>query len=346
MPLERSFVKYRIQGRCTRDDAWRKAEKESVRTRIDADGKYLFKLLVEAGLSRETAYAEVSKSGLSVLDDKDDLAGRFGRMNMNDRRQTSDFDYKGHPVRHAQPRDTYREESYTPDGKGYRVRVQGPNGSYEKTTYYTSRSGQPDDYPPMPGRSRSGGHHRQGSSFPNIDDVFDNVFSGSFFSDSKFGSSRRTPDSFEQPDYYVRSARPGDHEREQRGSGRNHRSRRPTDDDEDDYFTRPRASRHQPRRGYASDDEEEPARPNQYEKLAKGPSLYDILGVRFSATPDEIKAAHRKLSMKWHPDKVPPEQKKLATKKMAEINRAYDVLKDPDARKSYDIHDGEIPKGY
>jgi curved DNA-binding protein CbpA len=32
---------------------------------------------------------------------------------------------------------------------------------------------------------------------------------------------------------------------------------------------------------------------------------YEVLGLQHNATEDEIKAAYRRLAMKWHPDKNP-----------------------------------------
>lgn len=60
---------------------------------------------------------------------------------------------------------------------------------------------------------------------------------------------------------------------------------------------------------------------------------YEVLEVSKSATAAEIKAAHRKLARKYHPDvnKSPDAQKRFA-----EIQAAYDVLSDPKKRKLYD----------
>ncbi|KAF2655301.1 heat shock protein DnaJ, partial [Lophiostoma macrostomum CBS 122681] len=65
---------------------------------------------------------------------------------------------------------------------------------------------------------------------------------------------------------------------------------------------------------------------------------YVVLGMSRSATADELKAAYRKLSLKNHPDRVKGGEaaRKAATDKMAEINRAYDVLKDEKQRGWYD----------
>ena len=57
---------------------------------------------------------------------------------------------------------------------------------------------------------------------------------------------------------------------------------------------------------------------------------YAILGLSPGADLPEIKAAYRKLSMKYHPDKVGhlgEEFKKVAEEKMKEINNAYEFLK-------------------
>jgi DnaJ like chaperone protein len=56
---------------------------------------------------------------------------------------------------------------------------------------------------------------------------------------------------------------------------------------------------------------------------------YATLGLQPGATKDEIKKAYRKLSMKYHPDKVRhlgEEFQKIAEEKMKEINAAHDYL--------------------
>lgn len=66
--------------------------------------------------------------------------------------------------------------------------------------------------------------------------------------------------------------------------------------------------------------------------------LYKLLSVSKIATVDEIKKAHKKLCLKYHPDRVSggAAAKKVATDKMAQINQACDVLKDHNMRTYYD----------
>jgi DnaJ-class molecular chaperone len=61
--------------------------------------------------------------------------------------------------------------------------------------------------------------------------------------------------------------------------------------------------------------------------------FYGILGVEKCASEDEIRAAYRKLAMKWHPDKNSSQE---AHDKFVAINEAYSTLKDAEKRVLYD----------
>jgi len=60
---------------------------------------------------------------------------------------------------------------------------------------------------------------------------------------------------------------------------------------------------------------------------------YEILGVPRTATPDEIKAAYRKLARKYHPD---VSKEPNAEARFKELGEAHEVLKDPEKRALYD----------
>jgi molecular chaperone DnaJ len=62
--------------------------------------------------------------------------------------------------------------------------------------------------------------------------------------------------------------------------------------------------------------------------------FYETLGVRQDATDEEIKKAYRKLVFEYHPDRHP--DSKVAEEKIREINAAYEVLGDPESRRSYE----------
>ncbi len=60
---------------------------------------------------------------------------------------------------------------------------------------------------------------------------------------------------------------------------------------------------------------------------------YNVMGLKQDASPSEVKVAYRRLARKYHPDlnKDPK-----AEEKFKELGEAYDVLKDPEKRKTYD----------
>jgi DnaJ-class molecular chaperone len=64
-------------------------------------------------------------------------------------------------------------------------------------------------------------------------------------------------------------------------------------------------------------------------------SHYDVLGVSREASAEEIKRAYRALSLKWHPDRCPPEKKEDAQSKFQEIGAAYEILSDDGKRQQY-----------
>jgi len=78
--------------------------------------------------------------------------------------------------------------------------------------------------------------------------------------------------------------------------------------------------------------------------MAPTANYYDILGVKKTATADEIKKAFRKLARKHHPDAGGDEEK------FKELNEAYETLSDKEKREAYDQYGqyfgGNVPPGY
>ena len=67
---------------------------------------------------------------------------------------------------------------------------------------------------------------------------------------------------------------------------------------------------------------------------ARGPTLYEILGVPRNASEDDIKRAFKALARKYHPDLN--QGNPQAENMFKAVTRAHDVLSDPDKRAQYD----------
>lgn len=63
-------------------------------------------------------------------------------------------------------------------------------------------------------------------------------------------------------------------------------------------------------------------------------NYYHILGVSRDASDEEIKKAYRRLVFEHHPDRHP--QNKDSEERIREINVAYEMIGDPERRRTYD----------
>ena len=63
-------------------------------------------------------------------------------------------------------------------------------------------------------------------------------------------------------------------------------------------------------------------------------NYYAVLEVSLQASQEEIKKSYRKLALQYHPDRN--QGNRQAEQRIREVNAAYEILGDPDARKAYD----------
>ena len=68
--------------------------------------------------------------------------------------------------------------------------------------------------------------------------------------------------------------------------------------------------------------------------MAQREDYYKTLGIKRTATPDEIRKAYRRLARKYHPDVNPGD--KSAEEKFKQLSEANDILSDPAKREVYD----------
>ncbi|KAK7092638.1 hypothetical protein V1264_008354 [Littorina saxatilis] len=85
-----------------------------------------------------------------------------------------------------------------------------------------------------------------------------------------------------------------------------------------------------------SKKEKRPALLEACQELFDTTDLYEVIGVRREATPQEVKKGYHKRSLTVHPDRVGPEEKEVATKKFQTLGKIYTILSDKEKRAVYD----------
>uniref|UniRef100_T1IPH3 DnaJ homolog subfamily C member 10 n=1 Tax=Strigamia maritima TaxID=126957 RepID=T1IPH3_STRMM len=76
-----------------------------------------------------------------------------------------------------------------------------------------------------------------------------------------------------------------------------------------------------------------------YSQLIFAEDFYQLLGISRDANNRQIRQAFKKLALTLHPDKNKDDPD--ANEKFMKINKAYEVLKDEELRKKYDVHGEE-----
>ena len=70
--------------------------------------------------------------------------------------------------------------------------------------------------------------------------------------------------------------------------------------------------------------------------FAQGYDPFEVLGIPYGSTEEEIRKQYRILSLKFHPDRVGENEKETAEIKFVQISKAYKALTDDDIRRNYE----------
>lgn len=71
--------------------------------------------------------------------------------------------------------------------------------------------------------------------------------------------------------------------------------------------------------------------------FARQQTHYELLGLSFLATQDDIRVAYKRLALLWHPDRHPHCDRKATLDKFQAIQAAYSVLGRPERRQAYHL---------
>jgi hypothetical protein len=73
-----------------------------------------------------------------------------------------------------------------------------------------------------------------------------------------------------------------------------------------------------------------------WRETSRSSDYYSDLHIARDASPIKIRAAYRRLALKYHPDLNRISRAESAETRMRQLNLAYQVLSSPDRRKAYD----------
>src|SRR5688572_8860214 len=76
-------------------------------------------------------------------------------------------------------------------------------------------------------------------------------------------------------------------------------------------------------------------RPTKLIELAE--DYYDVLGLKSTATSDEIQRAYRRLSFQYHPDRASPEKRDEVNEIFTKLGQVFSVLGEEKERQKYDL---------
>jgi hypothetical protein len=65
-------------------------------------------------------------------------------------------------------------------------------------------------------------------------------------------------------------------------------------------------------------------------------TFYELLGISSRGSPDDVRAAYRRMALMYHPDVSPPGAAAENTRRFIQVQEAYETLSDPSRRASYD----------
>jgi curved DNA-binding protein CbpA len=333
------------------------------RNELSTDAQDLYYECRQKGYSTIDAWKRCERHISRKIDDQrvhaspfDDFSDILGSLPDHGGHKVYEANHRGRGNKHDQPH--YRTEYRTPDGGPWFHQTDEQHAG--RPRHYQTEERQPGGRPQASRGSPYTPSYRTEERTPN-GDTFKYTTSSYYYtaSSSPHTSSTRGPSRSSRPSYHTEERTPSGSAKgyssypfPPQSGGRTGPSRsyytteeRTPGGSSGDYTSRSPSPPPSSRPSYTSRGGSYDSNPRSRPRTSPPPPprgnkpstcFYTVLEISRSASVDEIKKAHRKLSMKWHPDRCVIADKSRATAKMAEINQANDVLSDAKSKAYYD----------